>query len=100
MKMKLPVVNLAMPEMDGIQTAKALQSSADIPVIFLSAYDNESYRNRAVDEHLNVEQWIDKDPSNSVDRTITAVSGVLGRKRIGSLVKELNIRLSKLSSSV
>ncbi len=37
----LALVDIAMPEMDGFELAQALQSYADLPIVFLTALDEE-----------------------------------------------------------
>src|SRR5438046_636699 len=74
------VIDLKMPKMDGIELAKQIRAvKGDLPIIFLTAYDNDKYRQRALAEGLRVERWIDKDPRVGIHNTLAAVLDALGR---------------------
>lgn len=85
------VLDLKMPgEMDGIQTAEEIQAEfPEVRLIFLTAYDNVDYRNRAARANLRIECWIDKDPE-WLDRTQHAVLDALGRNFVNELSERLN----------
>ncbi|MBI1923264.1 response regulator [Candidatus Poribacteria bacterium] len=85
------VLDLRMPgEMDGIQTAEKIQAeSPEVRIIFLTAYDNVDYRNRAARANLRIERWIDKDPE-WLTKTQQAVLEALGRNFANEISERLN----------
>ena len=90
------VLDLRMPgKMDGIETAEKIQT--EFPAmrkIFLTAYDNQDYRNRAAEAELAIERWIDKGP-DFLDKTEYAVLEALGR----NFANEISNRLGNAAQT-
>lgn len=85
------VLDLRMPgKMDGIQTAQKIKSDyPDVRIIFLTAFDNKDYRNRAARANLRIDRWIDKGPK-WLDKTQQAVLEAFGYDLLNKVTERLN----------
>lgn len=77
-------------KMDGIETAKAIQSFHDVPIIYLTANSDETTFNKAKETHPKA--FITK-PFNTLNlqRTIALVVAQLGEKKSNTTQHEIEV---------
>jgi DNA-binding response OmpR family regulator len=76
---QLVVIDLMMPGVDGFELARRLKRIADLPIIVLSAVDDDEARIRAIEKYA--EDYVTK-PFNS-DELVARIQRVLRRASIG-----------------
>lgn len=92
---KIAIVDLKLPgKYDGIETAKIIQERyQNVIIIFLTAFDNEKYRNKAANEELVIYKWITKKP-DFLDELLASINEVL----FLNYYRFLHFKLTKLGS--